>query len=200
MGWTLCQTLAMWQAKRPCHWGSSGFTGKGHHQPQCHEIWTHRDRRSPVWTNSCVDLGYNDFDYNISNKQAKMLTTLHLNTQHPALGILVFIFPLSVYTYPTYIYIYVTIYNTHVFKFHVKHITLYMSFHKVIFFLNIMLLRFIHIYICTFSLLCSILFIYSVSCWWICRWFPVFPYYKQCYIGPFFLWLSQDFIHCLIFW
>ena len=54
------------------------------------------------------------------------------------------------------------------------------------FFLNIMLLRFIHIYICTFSLLCSILFIYSFSCWWICRWFPVFPYYKQCYIGLFF--------------
>lgn len=54
------------------------------------------------------------------------------------------------------------------------------------FFLNIMLLRFIHIYICTLSLHYSILFIYSFSCWWICRWFPVFPYYKQCYIGLFF--------------
>ena len=105
MGWTLCQTLGMWQAKRPCPWGSSGFTGRGHHQPQCHDIWTHRDLRSPVWTNSYVDPGYDDFDYNISNKQAEMLTTLPLNTQHPALGILVFIFPQCVYTV-SYMHIY----------------------------------------------------------------------------------------------
>ena len=186
MGWTLCQTLAMWQAKRPCHWGSSGFTGKGHHQPQCHEIWTHRDRRSPVWTNSCVDLGYNDFDYNISNKQAKMLTTLHLNTQHPALGILVFIFPLSVYTYPTYIYIYVTIYNTHVFKFHVKHITLYMSFHKVIFFstlcfwdLSIFIYAHFHCFVVFY------LFIHSLVGEYVDG-FQFFPIISNVILDPFF--------------
>ena len=46
-----------------------------------------------------------------------------------------------------------------------------------------MFLRFFHIYICTFSLLCSIPFIYSFSWWWICRWFLVFPQYKQCCNG-----------------
>lgn len=70
-GWTstLCQALGIWKGKRPHPWGGSGFSGRGHHQPQCHEIWTHRELRSPsVWTDSYTDLDYDDFYYNLSKK------------------------------------------------------------------------------------------------------------------------------------
>ena len=60
-----------------------------------------------------------------------------------------------------------------------------MSFHKVIFFLNIMLLRFIHIYICTFSLLCSIVFIHSLVGEYVDG-FQFFPIISNVILDPFF--------------
>lgn len=72
MGWTskYARPLEYRTEKDDAPEGAWDLVGKGHQEAQCHEIYTHRELRSPsVWTDSYADLDYNDFYYNISSKQ-----------------------------------------------------------------------------------------------------------------------------------
>lgn len=91
---------------------------------------------------------------------------------------------LSLTTFTSYIHIYVTIYNIHVSKFlpNGSHST----YHFTKWFISLLCFWDLSIFIYAFSLLCSILFIYSFSCWWICRWFPVFPIISNVILDSFF--------------
>ena len=83
-------------------------------------------------------------------------------------------------------YIYVTIYNIHVFKFHAKCITLYISFHKVIFFSTLCFWDLsIFIYAHFHCIIVFYLFIHSLVGGYVDD-FQFFPIISNVILGSFF--------------